>query len=1105
MNIERNGSKQYNRSACALLLGLASISTTTFAHIQQSVPNSLTKTTNHTKTLAASALSGLQIPFVQNTGQTHAQVGFYAKTFAGTTYVTRNGELVYEFPSQNGKSGWTLIERFTQGKPNATGAEANNSKVSYIQNQAGKAVTENVQTYNKLDLGEVFDGIYVDLVAHGNNVEKVYTVTVGADANDIKMQISGANQLSINANGALVAQTGNGPVEFSTPNAWQERNGQKAPVKVSYVLNKDGYQFSLGEYDHSRKVTIDPLLQATYMGGTGTETALEIAVHPVSGDVYVLGATLSPGRGFTNTLPGTAGGWTSTQTSTETAFLSRLSADLKTLIQTTYLQGLHFDSSYYPHLLLHPGNNDVYIWGLTLYSEIATTPGITGGAITTGTNNGFGQAYLSRFSSDLTQLKQTTLVSTDNNFTPASVAVNKNTGDIYLLGKDTTSLYTTDGYEKVRLQRVPADLKSAITQTRIDSSDAAGHDIAIHPVTGDVFVTGSTEFKDFPNTAGGYQPAQNSLPAIGWKSDGFIAQLSPDLTTIKQATYFGGTQEDWADTIVFNNTGDYFYLAGGTCSADFPGLAGGAYSKPPTNKTASCSEYFAKISSDLKSLAQSTMVQYGAVYMSIFVHPTSGDIYAIGTLNDKKAYPFAEHYKSDLTYFYGGFALNNLKNHPGVAYDMSPLTGDIYVIGNQESETPTFPQTSGGFQATPATTSEHGNNDIYVARYTSDDIQSYVPKADLSLILSSNVDIIETGSQIAYTVTVTNNGPDQANSVIITNQLPNTVTFSSASSECRPQGSTVTCNAGALNNGASKSFTIGVMPTAVGGLTNNASVVATESDATPGNNTAVKIIEVTALPVSPAQLNADVEITQAVSADKVEVGKNVTYTFTVNNKGPDTAKSLEIIDNFPTMGTFERMSENCRDNGGNIVSCSIPALASGASIASTVNIKTTGTGSFSNTASIDGAENDPISSNNSATKTIIVSPYIAPPLFNLKLSLTATANTAKKNKPITYTLTVKNIPINAKAKKNKLVDATNVKLAFNLPNGSSFVSAPKVCQNPDSNGVVNCTIGKLKKQASKTLSIKIRAPNVAQRLKASASVTSDGTQQTDKDFTLTVK
>ncbi len=47
----------------------------------------------------------LQMPFVANEGQMDGHVSFYAKTFGGTVFVTKKGEIVYSFPMNSWESG----------------------------------------------------------------------------------------------------------------------------------------------------------------------------------------------------------------------------------------------------------------------------------------------------------------------------------------------------------------------------------------------------------------------------------------------------------------------------------------------------------------------------------------------------------------------------------------------------------------------------------------------------------------------------------------------------------------------------------------------------------------------------------------------------------------------------------------------------------------------------------------------------------------------------------------------------------------------------------------------------------------------------------------
>src|SRR5215470_15623273 len=55
--------------------------------------------------------------------------------------------------------------------------------------------------------------------------------------------------------------------------------------------------------------------------------------------------------------------------------------------------------------------------------------------------------------------------------------------------------------------------------------------LAVDAANGDVILAGSTQSGDIPGTAGGAQPMS------GGAQDGWIARLSSDLRTLKQATF----------------------------------------------------------------------------------------------------------------------------------------------------------------------------------------------------------------------------------------------------------------------------------------------------------------------------------------------------------------------------------------------------------------------------------------------------------------------------------------------------------------------------------------------------------------------------------------
>src|SRR5207247_11469347 len=51
------------------------------------------------------------------------------------------------------------------------------------------------------------------------------------------------------------------------------------------------------------------------------------------------------------------------------------------------------------------------------------------------------------------------------------------------------------------------------------------------------------------------------------------------------------------------------------------------------------------------------------------------------------------------------------------------------------------------------------------------------PQADLSIVKTDSPDPVQSGQELTYTLTVTNNGPDVATDTVVTDSLPSRVTF----------------------------------------------------------------------------------------------------------------------------------------------------------------------------------------------------------------------------------------------------------------------------------------------------------------------------------------
>ncbi|HEX4965795.1 MAG TPA: DUF11 domain-containing protein [Thermoanaerobaculia bacterium] len=130
------------------------------------------------------------------------------------------------------------------------------------------------------------------------------------------------------------------------------------------------------------------------------------------------------------------------------------------------------------------------------------------------------------------------------------------------------------------------------------------------------------------------------------------------------------------------------------------------------------------------------------------------------------------------------------------------------------------------------------------------EVVNFLIPADLSLTKTASAPTVTGGSNVDYTLTVTNNGPNRANGVTVTDTLPAGVTFVSATGTgwtCGEAAGVVTCTLPFLDPGTAPTITIRVTtPQADASLVNSATVSSTQTDPNGGNNAATATVTVQA-------------------------------------------------------------------------------------------------------------------------------------------------------------------------------------------------------------------------------------------------------------------
>lgn len=359
------------------------------------------------------------------------------------------------------------------------------------------------------------------------------------------------------------------------------------------------------------------------------------------------------------------------------------------------------------------------------------------------------------------------------------------------------------------------------------------------------------------------------------------------------------------------------------------------------------------------------------------------------------------------------------------------------------------------------------------------------PSADLLVTGTDSPDPVIVGNNLTYTLTTTNNGPNDVTGATLTDTLPAGVTFVSESASCSGT-STVTCNLGGLAAGAGTSVKIVVTPMVVGPLGNTATVasgVLDPPDPNMANNSVTVNTTVLATPPPPPPLpNADLAIVMAVSSNTVTAGNNLTYTLTATNNGPEMAVSVTVIDTLPAGATLVSSTPSQGGCGGiSIVICNIGNLASGTGATVTLVVKPTAAGTLSNTASVGGNVSDPVASNNSASAGTVVSAPAPPPSADLTLAIADGPDPVTVGNNLTYTMTATNHGPDA---------ATNAVVTDTLPAGVTFVSSTASQGSCSGTSTVTCNLGSLASGANATVTIVV-TPTAAGALSNTSGVSSD--------------
>ncbi len=404
--------------------------------------------------------------------------------------------------------------------------------------------------------------------------------------------------------------------------------------------------------------------------------------------------------------------------------------------------------------------------------------------------------------------------------------------------------------------------------------------------------------------------------------------------------------------------------------------------------------------------------------------------------------------------------------------------------------------------------------DLNPADNTASDTTTVNAAPDLSITKSDGGASVTPGQTVAYTLTYSNIGNQDATGVVITESVPLNTTFnagaSSAGWSCAngaPAGSTCTLSITALGVGASGSrlFAVTVVNPVAAGVNQLSNTVRIDDDGTngpdpaPGNNTATDTTSVNAAP--------DLTLTKTDGNISAVPGQTFPYTLTLANAGNQGATGVVLSETVPLYTTFNAGASSpgwsCApdNNAGSTCTLAVGALTGGGASVSrrfavtVVPSLPAGVTVTTNTATVsdDGTNSvDPTPGNNTASDT---TPLVAAP--DLVLSKFDDGSGVGPLSTIIYTLAYTNTGTRG---------ATNVVLTETVPVGSTFNaggSSPGWSCAPNNNPGSTCTIniGSLNvgQSGSKLFVVLVGSPVAAglDQIVNTASIGDDGSNGAD--------
>jgi Beta-propeller repeat len=507
-----------------------------------------------------------------------------ATFYRSTSFAIRFNQALVNSAGESQFRGAALEYVFENASTEATirGEDPRAGRIHFMVGDDPSEWKRHLETYGTIRYTGLYEGVEVTFREMSDVLEYDIVLAPGASLENLRIRCNGAESLSVDSNGSLIATTLWGNVVQKNPRSWQiGTDGVTRSIDSCFVLHdRNTYGFHAGSTDSTATTVIDPgITYSTFLGGVGGEHGCGVAVDDLCG-VYVTGDTMSLD------YPTTFGSFDVSKNANSDVFVTRMNANFTELIYSTFVGGSNADFGHGVavstggHTSIVNGSGVAHVTGGTRSANFPVTPN----AVDTSANGG-SDAFLFALSANGAQMLYSTFIggsADDGALGGQSIALDP-AGGIYVTGYTHSSNFpisiaaadvSHNGLADMFACHFTPDATSLVYSSFCGGSATDVGVVIDVDALGVAYIGSTSDSADFPTTVGAY----SSSALVG--SHGVVTMLSADGATVVYSSFTGGTHDAVRGISVHN--GECF-VAGYTLANTFQTTPGAAQPGPGAN------------------------------------------------------------------------------------------------------------------------------------------------------------------------------------------------------------------------------------------------------------------------------------------------------------------------------------------------------------------------------------------------------------------------------------------------------------------------------------------------------------------------------------------